>query len=197
MLIFRIPESGLSAGLILTVLGLHSAGPAEDKDVSKQEGKVAGILIDRKDNWLTVKADGETEPVKYVIGDAIDKKLADALKGIFNASRVQLTYQQTGDSRQLVTIKRQVLRASGTVTGEIVKVYNDFWIEVKPKTGPPDAYAPGVTNYKDKEFMDQLKGLKPGDSVTIKFSTDFERHRIETLRKNGHPDQPGIGKRKN
>jgi hypothetical protein len=32
--------------------------------------------------------------------------------------------------------------------------------------------------------MAMLKGLQPGDSVTIKYSTDFERHRIESLRKN-------------
>jgi len=29
-----------------------------------------------------------------------------------------------------------------------------------------------------------LRGLKPGDSVTLKFTTDFERHRILVLRKN-------------
>jgi len=39
-------------------------------------------------------------------------------------------------------------------------------------------------NYKDKEFMAKLKGLKKGDSVTIRFNTDFERHRILTLRVN-------------
>jgi hypothetical protein len=69
------------------------------------------------------------------------------------------------------------------VTGDIVKVHNDFWIELKPKNGLANAFAPGA-NYNDKEFMAQLKELKPGDSVTITFTTDFERHRIKTLRKN-------------
>lgn len=146
--------------------------------------KVAGILIDKSDNAITVKGDGDEEPIKYLIGDGSDKKLKDALKMIFGASRVQLTYKKDGDSRNLVSIKKQILKASGTVTGTVVKVYNDFWVEVKPKTGVSDAYAPSGTNYKNKEFMDQLKGLQKGDSVTITFTTDFERHRIETLRKN-------------
>ena len=159
----------------------HAALAAE-----KDGGKVAGIYIDGKGDWITVKADGEDEPVKYVI-DPSDKKLQDAFKSIFGASRVQLTYKNEGDSRRLVSIKKQVLRASGTVTGEVVKVYNGFWVEVKPKNGLADAYAAGA-NFKDKDFMERLKGLQPGDSVTITFTTDFERHRIKTLRKN--PSQP-------
>jgi hypothetical protein len=96
---------------------------------------------------------------------------------------VQLIYKQDSDSRQLASIHRQVLKDKGTVTGEVVKVHNDFWVEVKPKNGVADAYAPGA-NYNDKEFMAKLKGLKPGESVTIQFHTDFERHRIESLRIN-------------
>ncbi len=75
------------------------------------------------------------------------------------------------------------------MTGVVVKVHNDFWIELKPKRGVADAFAPGA-NYNDKAFMTKLRGLKPGDSVTIKFTTDFERHRIVTLRKNSVPGRP-------
>jgi hypothetical protein len=156
-----------------------AAGP----DVGPEGGNVAGILIEKRDDWITVKADGEDEPIKYLIGGDAGKKGAEAMKSIFNASRVQLTYKQEGDSRRLVTIKRQIHKASGVVTGDVVKVYNDFWVEVKPKHGVADAYAPGA-NYNDKAFMEKLKGLKAGDSVTITFTTDFERHRIKTLRKN-------------
>jgi hypothetical protein len=167
------------AVMLFGVLGSPPVAPSADKD---DAGKVAGILIDKKGDWITVKADGEDEPVKYIIGS--DKKVTDALKSIFNAGRVQLTYKKDGDSRQLVSIKRQILKASGTVTGVVVKVYNEFWVEVKPKNGLSDAYAPDATNYKNKDFMAKLKGLQPGDSVTIKFTTDGERHRIETLKKN-------------
>ncbi len=171
------------AAMLFRVLLSPAVAPASDKDATKKGGKVAGILIDKKADGITVKADGEEEPVKYRVGEKPDKKLEQALKTIFNASRVQLTYKQAGDSRELVSIKKQVFKTSGTVTGVVVKVYNEFWVEVKPKKGPSDAYAPGA-NYKDKAFMEKLKGLKPGDSVTIQFYTDFERHRILTLRKN-------------
>ncbi len=128
-----------------------------------------------------MKTDGEDEPTKYLVAKDADKKLVDALKITFNASRVQLTYKKDGDSRQLLSIKKQVLKASGTVTGVVVKVYNEFWVEVKPKDGLADAYAPNGANYNNKEFMTKLKGLKKGDTVTITFNTDFERHRILTL----------------
>jgi hypothetical protein len=160
------------------------AAGAEEKKPAAKETRVAGILMEKKDDWITVKADGEDEPVKYVIGNAPDKKVAEALKVTFNASRVQLTYKKDGDSRKLVSIKKQVLKASGTVTGTVVKVHDDFWVEVKPKYGVADAFAPGAATFNDKEFMARLKALKPGDSVTIKYTTDFERHRIESMRKN-------------
>lgn len=159
---------------------------AADKGASKDGGKVAGILIDRNKDWITVKADGEDEPVKYVV-DPSDKRLQEAFKSVFNACRAQLTYKQVGDSRQLVSIKRHIIKETGTITGDVVKVYNDFWVEVKPKNGVADAFAPGA-NYNDKAFMEKLRGLKPGESVTIAYTTDFERHRIQSLRKN--PAQP-------
>ena len=173
----------ICAALLFTILRSPALAPAAEKDADKDQGKVAGILFDKKDNWITVKADGEEAPVKYLVGKDSDKKLIEDLKSIFNASRVQLTYKKEGDSRQLVSIKKQVLKATGTVTGVVVKVYDEFWVEVKPKDGLADAYAPGG-NYNDKEFMAKLKGLKAGDSVTIKFTTDGERHRIQTLRIN-------------
>jgi hypothetical protein len=169
--------------VLLSVLLAPPVSSAADKNATKKGGKVAGILIDKKAEWITVKADGEDEPGKYFCDGKSDKKLDQALKTIFNASRVQLTYKEAGDSRQLVSLKKQILKASGTVTGVVVKVYDAFWVEVKPKKGPSDAYAPGA-NFNDKAFMEKLKGLKPGDSVTIEFYTDFERHRILTLRKN-------------
>jgi hypothetical protein len=189
---YRALLKRLSAIVLLIAFGSNPFVWATDKDASKDGGKVAGILIDKKEDWITVKADGEDDPVKYLVGNDPGKKLAEALKSIFNACRVQLTYKQEGDSRQLVSIKRQILKVSGTVTGDVVKVYNDFWIEVKPKHGVADAYAPGA-NYNDKEFMAKLKGLKPGDSVTITFTTDFERHRIKTLRTNSSSKPKAVG----
>jgi hypothetical protein len=175
------------ATLLFAALQSFPVAPAAGDEAKTDGGKVAGILFDRKDDWITVKADGEDTPVKYLVKDA-DKKLVEALKTNFPASRVKLTYKQDGDARQLVGLQKQILKVSGTVTGVVVNVYNDFWVEVKPKDGPSDAYAPGA-NFNDKDFMAKLKGLKPGDSVTIKFYTDFERHRIQALRINDRKDK--------
>lgn len=177
----------LIAVVLFSATGSSRIASAADKDAKSDVVKVAGILIDKGPDWLTVKADGEDESIKYLV-NAADKRLQEAFKGVFNASRVQLTYKDEGDSRQLVGIKRHIPKAAGTMTGEVVKVYNDFWVEVKPKTGVADAFAPGTDNYNDKAFMEKLRGLKAGDSVTITYTTDFERHRITTLRKN--PPRP-------
>jgi hypothetical protein len=166
--------------VLFAVLGSPPA-PAADKDGPKQ---AAGILLEKDEKnhtWIMVKTDGEDEPVKYLVRDG-DKKVTDVLKTIYGASRLQFTYKKDGDSLQLVSAKKQVLRATGTVTGVVVKVHNEFWVEVKPKYGLADAYAPGA-NYKDKAFMEKLKSLKKGDTVTITYNTDFERHRILSLRK--------------
>lgn len=178
----RLRSLILDAVVLLAACCSPHSALAADKDVAKEGGKVAGIYIDGRGEWITVKGDGENEPVKYLI-DASDKKLQEAFKSVFNACRVQLTYKIEGDQRRLVGIKRQILKTSGTVTGDVVKVYNNFWVEVKPKSGLADAFAAGA-NFNDKEFMAKLKGLKEGDSVTIAFTTDFERHRIKTLRIN-------------
>jgi hypothetical protein len=168
--------------LFALVLPMSTLAPAAPNGAAQEEVKVAGILIDRQNDFITVKADGEDEPVKYLIGN--DKKLNEAMKSVFNACRVQLTYKTVGDSRQLASIKRQILKAQGTVTGVVVKVHNEFWIELKPKDGPADAFAPSFENFKNKDFMAKLKALKKGDSVTITYTTDFERHRIQTLKIN-------------
>ncbi|HJT34144.1 MAG TPA: hypothetical protein VJ783_19005 [Pirellulales bacterium] len=177
--------------LNLFAFPLSAAGKGEKSD---QPVKAAGIMIDKGNDWLTLKADGEDEPVKYTVAPS-NKLLQEAFKTVFNASRVQLTYKQTGDTRQLVTIKRQIIKATGTITGDVVKVYNDFWVEVKPKRGVADAFAPGGDNYNDKDFMTRLKELKSGDSVTITYTTDFERHRIKTLRKNPRKPKKGTSSR--
>src|ERR1700690_3973554 len=130
----------LSVVMLVTLLWSALPVSAADKDASNQEVKIAGIMFDfdRKNNWMTVKADGEDEPVKYLI-DPSNKALAESLGSVFNASRVRLTYRMEGESRRLVSIQRQILQSSGTVTGVVVKVHNDFWVEVKPKNGVANA----------------------------------------------------------
>lgn len=161
-------------------------GEQPAKNAKAPAGKVAGIWISRGDSWITVKADGEVEPKKYTF-DPADKDLKETFKHVFHAARVHLTYQPSGDTRQLLSIKRHVIKPIGTITGEVVQVHESFWVEVKPKVGLADAFAPGA-NYNDKAFMETLRGLQPKDTVTIKYNTDFERHRILSMRV--HPGKP-------
>jgi hypothetical protein len=171
----------------VVLLAAPRPGPvtsAAEQDTPKQGGTVAGIVTDKRDTWIKVRADGEEEPVTYVLGDSPDKKTLKAFKGIFTVSRVQLVYKSNGDSRQLVSIRKQATRAAGTVTGVVLHAY-DWWVEVKPKNGRPDGYAANFPFDKNKDVVEKLKGLKKGDVVTIQFTTDFERHRIVTLRKIG------------
>ena len=166
---------------LLVALAAASVGRAADKSPGPHSGKAAGIYIDRKDNRMIVKVDGDDEPTEFLI-DPADKKLAASLKGIFNACRVQLSYKSDGETRRLVSARRHILKETGTITGAVVKVWNDFWVEVKPKVGVADAFAAGA-NYNDPEFMGRLEALEPGDTVSIDFTTDFERHRIQNMRK--------------
>lgn len=167
----------------LLVRSTESTSGAAEEKTAESFRKGAGILIEKKPELLTIKIDGDGEATKYEFA-MTDQKVVDELKEVFDACRVQITFKQDGESRKLLGIKRQVTKAAGTFTGDVVKVHNDFWIEVKPKIGLADAFAPSVEFWNDKTFMQRLKELQPGESVTITYTTDFERHRIKAMRKN-------------
>ena len=69
-------------------------------------------------------------------------------------------------------------KPQGVVIGEVLKVYNNFWVAVKPKNGNIDGYALQWPPEKYKQSHDLIKTLKPGDIVAIRYTTDSERHRI-------------------
>ncbi len=153
---------------------------AAETGANKQGITVSGNVIDRKDNWLMIRADGEEDPVKYVLPPDASKRMLLDLQGIFTVGRVRLVYELKDESRQLISIKKVVPKTVGTVTGEVLHTY-DWWVEVKPKNGPPEGYALQFTADTNHEMANKLKTLKAGDTVTIKFMTDSERHRIEAL----------------
>ena len=80
MLRSRTFVTPLCSVMLLAFLRSGSVALAEEKKTAKTEGKVAGILMEKKKEWLSVKADGEEEPVKYLIGDPPDKKLDEVAK---------------------------------------------------------------------------------------------------------------------
>ena len=97
--------------------------------------------------------------------------------------RIRIAYVEEGDARRIVAVEKLATRATGVFVGEVMFVVNDFWIAVKPKNGPPDAFALGQDPRKGGPIVDLLKSLKKGDVVAVKYNTDFERHRIVQLEK--------------
>ena len=156
------------------------AGSDKPKDANAGGAATTGGIMTTDQNkdslFLMMLTDGEDAPVKYVFADGFDKK---SLQGIFSVSRAQVKYVKDGDTRKLLSIKKEPPAAKGTVTGAVVFTVKDgFWVAVKPRNGPPDGYA---DNWPPGEMSKKLKTLNKGDTVTIKFHTDGERHRIESL----------------
>ena len=146
---------------------------------------VSGIYCDRKDNRgniLTFMADGEDEPQKYTLEGA-DARTMEVMKSIFPICRVRIAYKEDGDVRHIVGIEKIATRPTGVFIGEVMFVENNFWLAVKPKNGPPDAFALGFDSNKGGPLVDLLKSLQKGDLVAIKYTTDFERHRIAEMQK--------------
>jgi transglutaminase-like putative cysteine protease len=148
---------------------------------------VAGIVTDMRDNWLMMRADDEEQPVKYVLGDQPDTRLLLDWRSTFAVGRVRLVYKPDSDPRELVAIIKPA-PTSGTVAGEVLHTHG-WWVEVKPKEGPPDGFAVNYPFNADdarvkaakEALIGRVKALKVGDVVTIRYTTDFERHRIESL----------------
>jgi hypothetical protein len=174
-----VPALVLLAGLGSVMPSGGSAG-ADEKAADK--GKASGILIDRKDRTLMVRVDGSDEISKYVLPAAPDAKMAAALKGLFVPQRVQIAYKTNGDTQDITSFVRQPGKANGTVTGTVFEVHNKFWLELRPASGVPEGFALGAPD-KSKDVAALLKTLQKGDTVTLRYYTDFERHRIIVMQK--------------
>ncbi len=164
---------------------------AAEKSPAKPEA-VQGLVTDMERKGpkdvtsLTVKQDGEAAPVKYLVDPDLGKKAADALATIFTVGRVRLTYKLEGEARHLTSVEKITGRPSGTITGEVIETHG-WWLEVKPRSGPPEGYAATYPKEKWQATEAQIKALEKGDLVTIKFVTDGERHRIVQMDKKVKP----------
>jgi hypothetical protein len=169
-----------NAALVLAAALAAGGAFGADRPKDAKDGKpisAAGIMTDTKGESITIWTDGEDEPVTYLLADRFDKK---TLQGIFTISRVRFAYTKDGDSRKLLAIRKERPLAGGTVTGTVL-FSNDFWLVVKPKAGPPDGYALGAAPENAGLLGKRLKAVQKGDTVTLRFHTDFERHRIDAL----------------
>ena len=174
----------LAAAMVTAVVlgaGGTPAGPVETKPSGTLSA--AGIVTDIKPDFVMLWVDGEDAPAKFALADSFDKTtfgFPPKCKGVFVPDRVQFTYVKgDGDSKVLAMALayKSTPPPAGTVTGEVL-FSDNFWVAVKPKTGPLDGYAIG---WPPGPVQETLKTLKKGDFVTIKFHTDVERHRIDAL----------------
>jgi hypothetical protein len=172
---------GLSIFAICCCFQAGVVGQGKDTKDTKDSGVQSGIVFDRNDKKLVVKFDGQDETTEFPI-DKNDKKLAKSLSAIFSVARVKVAYKTVDGAKQLVGIEKTVSKAQGTITGTVIATH-DWWIELKPKVGPPDGFA---CTYP-KELWDAtkatIKQLQKDDVVSIDYYTDLERHRIKSIRK--------------
>ena len=171
-------------GAALLAAAMACSVLAADKPKDGGPVSASGVLTDIKPKYLAatfvmIWGDGEDAPTKFALPQGFDQNtfaFPPKGKGIFAPSRVQVTYTKGDDGNTLATIKKDAVQAKGTVTGTVM-FSDDFWVAVKPAVGPLDGYAtagqPGLG--------DRIKALGKGDTVTIKFHTDIERHRIDSL----------------
>ena len=97
----------LGLGLLIVPLALRGADEqktekkAEDKKDEKRQGTVTGIVTDKGDNFIEVKADGEEKGRKYYPhwrggnpdkGGGLDKEIVKQIKDVPLKSRVRIEW---------------------------------------------------------------------------------------------------------
>jgi hypothetical protein len=170
---------GLFLFAVILTAAVHGGDQTNSgKSAVKAKDTASGLLTDFKDDSITVLLDGDDEPTKFLLGNGISKQ--DLTKRqIFPVDRVNLKFKLDGEDRKLVAIEKVPGRPTGVAVGKVIKVYNNFWIAVKPNNGGMiEGFALNWPPEKFKQSHDLIKTLKPGDVVAIKYATDFERHRI-------------------
>jgi hypothetical protein len=168
------PTAFLLCISLLQGIGRADAKDPEQKAELKPEGVASGLMTDFKDGYMIVQLDNQEAPIKFLFGPGITIPTLTK-QGIFPCNRINFKYKTEGDDKKVLGAEKVPGRQSGIVIGKVIKVYNDFWVSVKPQAGMIEGFALGGSS---KDAAAILKSLKPDDLVAIKYITDFERHRI-------------------
>lgn len=170
----------LLIGLSL-LAGIVRADPKDTgkKGALKPEGSVTGLMTDFKNDYMLVQLDDQDEPTKFLFGPGITIPVLTK-HFIFPVDRITLKYKTEGEDKKVLDVVKVPGQKNGIVIGKAIRVYNNFWVSVKPDDGGMiEGFAlNGDAAKEGKAVSDILKSLNPGDRVAIKYATDFERHRI-------------------
>jgi hypothetical protein len=178
-----LPHAACLLALLAGISLLPGTGRADTKDADKKaelkpEGTLSGLMTDFKDGYMMVQLDDRDEPIKFLFGPGMTIQTLTKQQGIFPCNRINLKYKTDGDDKKVLAAEKVPGRQNGIVIGKVIKVYNNFWVSVKPENGMIEGFALGGAA---KNAGDVLKSLKPGDLVAIKYTTDGERHRIAQI----------------
>jgi hypothetical protein len=173
---------------------LLAEDPKTQPGTDPEGGKAVGILTHFEYNWtkvhdpkpdtrLSLKAEGETESVDYLLAlpnEAVDPKLELALRKVFPSNTVSLQWEKR-DGKRLVT-RIAVLTPTGGqgVKRGIVMARDAGYIDLKGENQgdltvryvvPWDAKAKGP----NPALASALQRLNAGDRVAVAWSANPER----------------------
>jgi hypothetical protein len=167
--------------LLIAVAGLGRIAAADDAKnaAAKTSGTGSGLITDFKPDSITIQIDGDDAPTKFDYGPGVTQK-ALTTAHIFPVNRINFKWKLNGDNKEIDALQKVPGKQSGVVIGTVIKVYNDFWVSVKPINGNMiEGFALGGNSAAGSK--DILKSLNPGDTVGIRYITDFERQRIQQI----------------
>jgi hypothetical protein len=139
---------------------------------------------------LSVKAEGETEPKRYLLAPESGTPKAElqaALKTVFVPNLITLEWQ--GSDKPVVTSLQVIFpkARTGVLTGTVIGVANkpkEIWFDVKPTgKGFTERYWPqfvGGPDGFDKKMIGTIGELNVGDKIKLGWSYD-ERKRATQI----------------
>ena len=183
-------------GTVLGACVLLASAPAaraQNSDVAR----TGGILTNKSDSWIEVKADGEKQArrllPRFIAAlpprqGGIDKVMLAKFQTLIVGNRVDLLWTQDQALRVVEIAIVPPRGRQGTLTGTIDDSGRG-WVDILPddENAPLERYYPAWIDDDnggalDAEMTKRLAALKTGDRVTVKWTYD-ERKRAAELTK--------------
>ncbi len=151
-------------------------------------GNVTGILTNKGSEWIEVKAEGESESVRYMPywrNGGLDREMLGTIKKLVTTNLVKVEWRTQENRRRIVSVEMIVPSTrQGNVTGKVVAL-SEKWIDLKPDGGGyTERYmpkwiggAPDKGGGLEKDMVRRIREQKVGDKIVIQWIYD-ERKRV-------------------